>query len=1199
MKKKYTLSLISDNLLHANFALFFFLLLCAGSLKAQRQPGDTVLVQTFTFNDPSPIGWGAPYLGTFTFPDGSETYEKVLMYQTLKCDPATNADSYPCGEWDYITYFAVTNHDGLVDSTFKSQPNYTINGATPSLLQYTNQPTFTIYQTEQQQIVHNNTISLNTATVGAGTQQNADMLGTATTRRSQFLWRASELTAAGLTGGDITGLQLQVETPGTELRNLTIKMKHTFNTTLSPDDYETSDFIEVYHLNTSFAASGWQSLQFSTPFSWNGTSNIAVEFTYNNTDAGSGNTLLAEETAFASGIESEQAEYCLDFKGADYIDIPVNAVGTLSNEVTISFWTYGNPDVQPKNNYNFEGVDANNNRVLNVHLPWSNGSIYWDAGNSSGSSYDRIEKAATANEYEGQWVHWAFTKNAATGMMYIYKNGVLWHSGSAKYKTMEGITRFYIGIGANTTNPGDYYNGRMKEFAIFNKALPQATIAAWVNKTIDNTHPDYANLIGYYPMNQSSGTTLTDVTANANHGAMNGYPQWKKINPSDIVWNIAQTNLRPNVVFEQGEYESVINTLISEETEENDMAYIVLYQNPGSTGIILDDAPNHPSIPTDSFYAWPANIYTYTWLNGVKVDSTLVLPEVTIVRNDHEYYSNTVTYEMGRYITPYGINLDLGPEGTRWIFDVTDYAPLLRGTVDLRAGNNQELLDLKFLFIKGTPPRNVLGLKQIYPDASYDYAAMLTNAQLAPTNITLPQNASMFRIKTRTSGHGFGATSENCAEFCPKFHKFKIDGVQRFNWYLWNECSDNFVYPQGGTWIYDRGGWCPGAIVKTYDHELTPFVNPGETVNFDYDIQTSPTPYGNYVLAAHLISYSQPNYQLDASVEDIINPSIEDMHRRKNPVCDNPRIKIRNTGADTLRSVLITYGVRSWNAIAQAFPCYFRWEGQLAFMQEAEITLPLFNWTNLNPDNPVFYVELSEPNYVIGGDQYLNNNFMETRFTLPPQYQSGLSLYFRTNSAAFENSYTVTDDQGNVVYTRTGMTNNTTYDDVFNLPDGCYTLRFNDTGQDGISWWANSDGTGWVRLKNPAGGYYLTFEPDYGMNIVHQFTIGYNLGMEYNAIECENITGTHEPAGGNEFNPLVNVFPNPSPDGKIFIDLNFSKVTPVEIQVFNALGQLVVNSQKNVLAEVLDLQLPPVAGIYYVQVTAENKTYTARVGVVK
>ena len=60
-------------------------------------------------------------------------------------------------------------------------------------------------------------------------------------------------------------------------------------------------------------------------------------------------------------------------------------------------------------------------------------------------------------------------------------------------------------------------------------------------------------------------------------------------------------------------------------------------------------------------------------------------------------------FEIGRFITPYGINLTLGPQGFTWIFDVTDYAPLLQGQVDLSAGNQQELIDLKFVIDKRNP----------------------------------------------------------------------------------------------------------------------------------------------------------------------------------------------------------------------------------------------------------------------------------------------------------------------------------------------------------------------------------------------------------------------------------------------------------------------------------------------------------------
>ena len=41
----------------------------------------------------------------------------------------------------------------------------------------------------------------------------------------------------------------------------------------------------------------------------------------------------------------------------------------------------------------------------------------------------------------------------------------------------------------------------------------------------------------------------------------------------------------------------------------------------------------------------------------------------------------------------------------------------------------------------------------------------------------------------------------------------------------------------GGTWPYDRAGWCPGTKVDEYIFELTNLVNPGQTITIDYEIQ--------------------------------------------------------------------------------------------------------------------------------------------------------------------------------------------------------------------------------------------------------------------------------------------------------------------------------------------------------------------------
>ena len=78
-------------------------------------------------------------------------------------------------------------------------------------------------------------------------------------------------------------------------------------------------------------------------------------------------------------------------------------------------------------------------------------------------------------------------------------------------------------------------------------------------------------------------------------------------------------------------------------------------------------------------------------------------------------------YKLGSFVTPYGKRLEMGGEkGWEWVYDLTDYAPLLRSKKRLRIGNNLELLDLKFEFIEGIPARNPISIQNIYPLGEYD-----------------------------------------------------------------------------------------------------------------------------------------------------------------------------------------------------------------------------------------------------------------------------------------------------------------------------------------------------------------------------------------------------------------------------------------------------------------------------------------------
>ena len=70
----------------------------------------------------------------------------------------------------------------------------------------------------------------------------------------------------------------------------------------------------------------------------------------------------------------------------------------INNEITVSFWVYGNASQMPRNTSLLEGYAANTNqRNLNLHLPWSDNNMYFDCGYAA-NAYDRINKVATAAE---------------------------------------------------------------------------------------------------------------------------------------------------------------------------------------------------------------------------------------------------------------------------------------------------------------------------------------------------------------------------------------------------------------------------------------------------------------------------------------------------------------------------------------------------------------------------------------------------------------------------------------------------------------------------------------------------------------------------------------------------------------------------------------------------------------------------------
>jgi len=298
-----------------------------------------------------------------------------------------------------------------------------------------------------------------------------------------------------------------------QMHNLKISMRATTAAEVSAAEHYRDDWTEVYQNN--FEMSFGKFLDFHQNFAWDGSSNILIKMSYASTSD--------NPVRFNGDLESTNPMLTVSGNGDKYVTCGASGnfehtdgIPQVSDEVTIAFWSFGNYTL-PANTYIFEGVDQANRRQVNVHLPWSNGQVYWDCGNN-GSNYDRINLSVDPSDYKNKWTHWAFTKNTNTGVMNIYLNGELFHTGSDKYHPID-IQRFVLGASAGATPTP--FPGSVDDFKVWSKELSQEQIQAGMRNRIEASHPDYDDLVMYFDFDGDITTELTDMSSYGNN--MNMY----------------------------------------------------------------------------------------------------------------------------------------------------------------------------------------------------------------------------------------------------------------------------------------------------------------------------------------------------------------------------------------------------------------------------------------------------------------------------------------------------------------------------------------------------------------------------------------------------------------------------------------------------------------------------------------------------
>lgn len=452
----------------------------------------------------------------------------------------------------------------------------------------------------------------------------------------------------------------------------------------------------------------------------------------------------------------------------------------------------------------------------------------------------------------------------------------------------------------------------------------------------------------------------------------------------------------------------------------------------------------------------------------------------------------TEIFELENYVTPYGMGIDLNGEcGWTYIYDVTDYAPLLKGKVDISSGNQQELLDMKFIFIEGTPPRDVVSVENVYDWGSYKYEHIATDSLLKPQEIVLDKNASAYKLLARISGHGHQGP-RNCCEWDRKTHTYSVNGYVLDRWLIWKNCGDNPIYPQGGTWQFDRAGWCPGTPVDTYELEISDFFQPGDTLMLDYEIEMyrdNGEKDGMFRQCHQLISYGKPNFETNAEIYDIITPSDKDGYSRKNPIIKDPEIIIRNSGSHTLKSLIINYGLKGGR------PYSYIWNGNLEFTEQEHVILPNIDWKDFS--NTTFQVIISDPNGTI--DEYPYNNKMTSTIVVPDLLPSKFTIHIEVQGLgrAKENAFYLINSVGTVILKKESFEDNEVYKKLVNLEPGLYELKIIDRREDGMirQWWYGSSKpelvgkNGKIELLDIDGKLLKKLKYDFAESEIYRFRI--------------------------------------------------------------------------------------------------------------
>ncbi|MEQ8546586.1 MAG: BspA family leucine-rich repeat surface protein, partial [Cyclobacteriaceae bacterium] len=223
----------------------------------------------------------------------------------------------------------------------------------------------------------------------------------------------------------------------------------------------------------------------------------------------------------ASGSVTYQANTnitgVLSFDKAQDYWVDLNALQDDLNGTSRSvfMWVKVEDDVAGDNQVLFAINEANGDNRSFLFIDNSGDNLEVNRGGINTQSADY-------NMGDEQWHYVGYTYDASTNETVIYVDGIE-NSRASRSQLAVADDQYSLGQEFDGKNDSDHFNGDMAEVSVWNDVLTGGEIREAMKTKITDSHPKYANLVGYYSIfgaYSEDATVLKDHSGKGNDGVM-------------------------------------------------------------------------------------------------------------------------------------------------------------------------------------------------------------------------------------------------------------------------------------------------------------------------------------------------------------------------------------------------------------------------------------------------------------------------------------------------------------------------------------------------------------------------------------------------------------------------------------------------------------------------------------------------------